>query len=73
MRGERNANNSEYIMVHEIQSKGIRDIYYPVKGEPSELTKKFITMCGTKCEKAWESFHLMVETISWSDYEEIGR
>ena len=73
MRGERNANPGEYIMIHDIQSKGIRDIYYPIKGEPSDLTKKFITMCGEKCKKAWETFHQMVETTSWHDYEEIGQ
>lgn len=72
MRGERNVSIGEYIMVHDIQSKGIRDIYYPTKGVPSDLTKKFITLCGTKCEKAWESFHQMIEIISWADYEEIS-
>ena len=72
LRGERNVSSGEYIMVHDIQSIGIRDIYYPTKGEPSDLTKKFITMCGTKCEKAWETFHQMVDTLNWADYEEIG-
>jgi len=71
-RGERNVSPGEYIMIHDIQSKGIRDIYYPTKGVPSDLTKKFITLCGTKCEKAWETFHKMVDTISWADYEEIS-
>jgi len=72
LRGERNVGTGEYIMVHDIQSKGIRDIYYPIKDEPSDLTKEFITMCGTKCEKAWKIFHQMVDVISWADYEEIS-
>ena len=73
MRGERNVSPGEYIMVHDIQSKGIRDLYYPTKGVPSDLAKKFIAQCGTRCEKAWETFHQMVDTESWADYEELNR
>lgn len=68
MKGERNAETGQYLLVFEIQSLYVRDYYWPTPGETTEAAEAAYARCGARCDKVWDQFDEMVERTGWADY-----
>jgi hypothetical protein len=71
MKGERNADAGQYILVYDIQSVYVRDWLVPRPGTPSEALDAIYEACGEPCEAAWQGFSEFVETTTWADWVEL--
>ncbi len=73
VKGERNAEDGEYLLVFDIQSVYVRDWYYPGSGEQSEASTAIMETCGDACSDAWDRFDGMAEVTHWADYVQLAR
>ncbi len=73
LKGERNAEPSQYRLVFDIQSARVRDWYWPQSGEGSEASMAIDQACGDPCAQVWEKFSQMTETTSWADWVALSR
>ena len=71
MKGERNAEPGEYLLVYDIQSLWIRDYYFPSTSENSDATTAVVAQCGVKCSLIWDRFDELTERVGWADYVEL--
>jgi hypothetical protein len=72
MKGERNADPGQYVLVYDIQSVYVRDWWVPRSGTPSEALNAIDEACGSACEAAWQGFQALAETTGWADWVELA-
>ena len=71
MKGERNADPGQYILVYDIQSVYVRDWLVPRPGTPSEALNAIYETCGEPCDTAWQGFNEFVDRTTWADWVEL--
>ena len=73
VKGERNAEDGEYLLVYDLQSVSVRDWYWPRSGEGSEAFTAILETCGDACSDASDRFGRMAEVTHWADYVQLAR
>ena len=74
VKGEREAEEGEYLLVYDIQSMYVRNWYWPVAGgEGTEAATAIQETCGNTCSDTWDKFYSMAENTGYTDYVELAR
>ncbi len=73
LKGERNAEDGEYLLVYDVQSVYVRDWYWPTPGEVSEASTAIWETCGDACSDALDRFNGMAEITHYVDYVQLAR
>ena len=74
VKGEREAEEGEYLLVYDIQSMYVRNWYWPVAGgEGTEAATAIRETCGNACSDTWDKFNSMAENTGYTDYVELVR
>jgi hypothetical protein len=71
MKGERGAEEGEYLLVYDAQSLYVRDWYWPTPGESSEASTAVMEACGDACSAARDRYQSMAETTLYTDYVQL--
>ncbi len=73
VKGERNAKDGEYMIVYDVQSKNVRDWYWPSSDQSTPANDLVWERCGEVCSEVGAKFDSMAEVTNWSDYVEVAR
>ena len=73
MKGERGAEEGEFLLVYDAQSLYVRDWYWPTAGESSEASTAVMDACGDACSAVRDRYQSMAETTNYTDYVQLIR
>ena len=73
VKGERGAEEGEYLLVYDIQSMYVRNWYWPVAGEGTEAATAIQETCGNACSDTWDKLDSMAENTGYTDYAQLVR